>query len=780
MRLTLALALTVLGAACGASRAAAQGGRVQGTVRDAVANTPVPAAEVLLVPGSRRALTDGEGRFELTVPAEGEVSLLVRRPGYAPTRIRLEAASVTPIDVTLAPATTILDPVVTVATRDARSLAEVPAALAVADSTAIVFGRTAGLHEALRAVPGVLAASRSGGDDLNLAIRGSSGARPTNGVRGVAVHLDGVPLSEADGAARLDMIELSAARQVEVLRGPASALYGGAVGGVINVVSRTGAENRGLVARAQRGAFGFEKYDVYAGAPTGDGRGGLNGNAAYTWSEGFRDRNETRLWRAALRADYRPASRTLVAGEVTGSSNDGEIPGALTQAEFDADPDQASPIAARWGFGRVDERWRSGLRVLQGLGEASEASAYLYYGGRTLLFPRPQQVVELDAQRTQAGARARAARAFGAPLDLTAGVDYDILAGTDQRWQNDSGRRGPLRESGYLSVPNLGLYGQAEVHPRPDLDIVLGLRHETVQYRYQCDQDAALDASRRLTTLAPKVAVAWRPDRRSTVYATVARGADYPVIGEIAPLPCGAQNQSLEPRTLWNYEVGTKWFAGERLLLDAALFFADVRGEFISAVAADGTVVLQNAGQSRNVGVEFGVTWLATPWLDLIGAYTFSDFRLQQYEAIVLDATGDSVLTDFGGKLLPAVPQHRLVGEVRLRPLRWLQAGAVVEWQSRMFVENGNAVEGVVYARPAPGQPLQAVPFRAVPARALAHLNARATWGPTAVFVSLENVIGTRYTSAVTVNSELGRFYDAGAGRFLTVGLSLAGWPRGF
>jgi hypothetical protein len=34
--------------------------------------------------------------------------------------------------------------------------------------------------------------------------------------------------------------------------------------------------------------------------------------------------------------------------------------------------------------------------------------------------------------------------------------------------------------------------------------------------------------------------------------------------------------------------------------------------------------------------------------------------------------------------------------------------------------------------------------------------------------------------SAITVNSELGRYYDAGAGRFLTLGLSLSGWPGGF
>ena len=92
-------------------------------------------------------------------------------------------------------------------------------------------------------------ASRYGTDEVSIGIRGSA-ARGGNAVRGVAVLLDGIPLTESDGVARLDLIELAASRQVEVVRGPASALYAGSPGGVVNVVSRTGRDSRGISARA--------------------------------------------------------------------------------------------------------------------------------------------------------------------------------------------------------------------------------------------------------------------------------------------------------------------------------------------------------------------------------------------------------------------------------------------------------------------------------------------------------------------------------------------------
>src|SRR5690606_19786782 len=282
------------------------------------------------VPGTAlSAWSDLTGQFQLPVPA-GPVELRVRRIGFLPvTRLYSGAEAADRIEFLLEPAPTELAPVVVTATRDARSLADVPAAVPVADSTVINAGRTAGLHEVLRYAPGVQANSRYGLDDVNISIRGS-GIRSSFGVRGVAVVLDGVPITEPDGQTRLDLVELAAARQVEVLRGPASALYGGAAsGGAVNIISRNGAESQGLTARALGGTYGFRKYDASYGTGFGAGRGSVLASGAWTDSDGFRAHNADRIWRLNLRSEYALADQSGVALEASTSDLDMKIPGNL-------------------------------------------------------------------------------------------------------------------------------------------------------------------------------------------------------------------------------------------------------------------------------------------------------------------------------------------------------------------------------------------------------------------------------------------------------------------
>src|SRR5690606_12274270 len=59
------------------------------------------------------------------------------------------------------------------------------------------------------------------------------GARTQFGVRGVRVVADGIPATFADGQSALESIDPGSVETAEVIRGPASALYGNASGGVI-------------------------------------------------------------------------------------------------------------------------------------------------------------------------------------------------------------------------------------------------------------------------------------------------------------------------------------------------------------------------------------------------------------------------------------------------------------------------------------------------------------------------------------------------------------------
>lgn len=771
-----------------APAAAQQQGAAFGVVRDGATGDPVAEADVMA--GSNRVRTAADGKYRLEGLAAGPVDVAVRRVGYLPVTKRIVVSAGVPAqaDFSLTASATTLETMVVTATRDERSLRDVPAAVTAVDTAVIESGRTAGLDEVLRYTPGILAQSRYGGDDVNLSVRGS-GIRTTFGVRGVAVLLDGVPITEPDGLTRLDLIELAQARQVEVVRGPASALYGGvASGGAVNIISRTGQESRGANLRVQNGAFGFEKYDGYLGTTFDRERGSVLLSGAHTDADGFRDFNHNSMTRFNLRAEWKPALRTRVSVDASSSNLDMNIPGALTETEFQADPNQANPVNVTNVYARRDERYRTGLRLDQALGSEGmlQTTSYLYYGGRTLDHPI-FQVLEQNLHRIQVGTRLQA------PLDrrddprvlATAGVDYDNLYGTDKRFVNQGGVPGAMVANGYLALPNVGLYGVAEARVAAPLTVSAGLRYDRVEYDLDNYMNPALSADKVFDQVSPKFSATWRASSATTFYGAVARGFEVPTSGELTASPDPAQpiNDSLAPKSLWNYEVGAKTLIGNAVFLDVSLFYADITGEFLSRTIPTPTgprPVFENAGSSRNIGLEVGWTALLTRWLDFTGSYTFADYKLKDYQSLVVNSAGQSVLTDFSGNRLPGVPVHRLGGELRFRPVKSLLAGVGVEWQSRTYVDNGNTESGTIYYRSFGSPTVNAVPFSAIPAWGIVNLNARYTIGFATVFGNVENVFNKTYVANAVINDGTGRFYNAGAGRFAVLGISVAAFPGGF
>jgi iron complex outermembrane recepter protein len=771
MRVATAVAILLAGSA---ARLPAQDGSLRGQVVRSDRPIGLADADVELRPSGARTRTDARGFFLFRRVAAGPAELAVHRVGFAPAvvRVQVNAATPTAVEIALEPVATILDPIVTVASRDPRSLSQVAAAVSVADTSAIRRNRTVGLHETLRMMPGVQVASRYGTEDVNIGIRGST-ARARVAIRGVAVLLDGIPLTEPDGVARPDLIELAASRQVEVVRGPVSALYAGSPSGVVNVVSRTGRDSPSVSAGALGGAFGFRKYDGQAGGVFAGGRGSGFVAASYTWADGYRSHSDADIMRAQLALDYVAAPGTQIAIQANGSRLDSQLPGSQTQTQFDGDPDGVAPAAAMFGFGRDDNRYRAGTRIEQVVGKGI-ASGYFFYTGRTLESPNAGTITNLNLHRVQGGGRLRADRVARLPLDMTIGLDYDKLFGTDKRWQNVNGVPGALSGDGYLSVPNLGAYSQVEWPAAATATVTLGLRYDRVAYRFESYVSGTIPKQETtFDQLSPRLSGVWNPDSATSLYTSVGRGFEVPGIGELSPSPGAPISQSLRPKSLWNYEVGARRVVGSRLLLTGSVFYADVRGEFVPRTV-DNMSRPENASRSRNAGVELGVTVRASRHVELVAGYTFLDPRMQEYASAVLDSTGMLQPVDFSGKLLPGVPRHRLTGEVRVSPVADLDFGVQVEWQSIVYVESSNADTGIWYFQPLPGAPVEQVPFRAVPGRALVHLNAAWRLGPATLFGTVENLFGLRYAGTVLANELLGRFYEAGPPSCVSVGLRVS------
>src|SRR5437773_4891688 len=157
------------------------------------------------------------------------------------------------------PDTVMLNPVVVTATRFPRSAAGVPAAVTVLPGVDL---RAQGIHtvlEALRDVPGAaVVQTGSFGGQTSLFLRGGQ----SNYVK---VLVDGVPVNQPGGSFDFANLTTDNVERIEVVRGPASVLYGSdAVTGVGQILTRRGIGVAGADASVWAGNYGTFDSDVRA------------------------------------------------------------------------------------------------------------------------------------------------------------------------------------------------------------------------------------------------------------------------------------------------------------------------------------------------------------------------------------------------------------------------------------------------------------------------------------------------------------------------------------
>jgi len=181
-----------------------------------------------------------------------------------------------------------LDTVVVTATRYPSRLKDIAQAVLVLERSDIEARKPASLAEALRDQAGI--------DIRDYGVSGSFAGINMRGVPSTAVIVlvDGQPINSIlNGAADLSSVDIDEVERIEIIRGPASSLYGAnALGGVVNVITRHRYEKfayRGKtdVACAVRSKiYSTNNFFLDTGGPFGDMNYGLGGGLTY--ADGFR------------------------------------------------------------------------------------------------------------------------------------------------------------------------------------------------------------------------------------------------------------------------------------------------------------------------------------------------------------------------------------------------------------------------------------------------------------------------------------------------------------
>lgn len=602
------------------------------------------------------------------------------------------------------------------------------------------------LGDALRAVPGVQVDDRYNfalGERIS--VRGF-GARSQFGVRGVRVLVDGIPATLPDGQTALSHVDPAALGRAEVIRGPASALYGNASGGVIRFTSPP-APDAPLASehRALAGAHGLRRVE--------SGVGGRRGRTEYrafgSWLgfDGFRAHQEaTRALGGGSVAWEGARDRLrLTLGAVRW---DAENPGSLSDSLLRADPSAAFARNVQQRTGERGTQAQLGASWERALGRATlDVSGHVL--GRSLVNPIPNVVIDLD--RRVGGARA-ALSGDGGGLRWTLGAEAETQHDDRRNHANEAGERGAITLDQREGVRRGAAFAQATLSPAAGVDVMAALRWDRFRFaaadRLVSAENPDDSGARWMGSLNPAlgVSVAVAPSVR--VYANLATAFETPTTTELANRPDGAGgfNPALDPQRTVSLEAGAKARLAGWAWLEVAAYHARVHDALIPFEVPDaaGRVFYRNAGEARHRGIEAAAVVTPRPEWTARAAYTLTGARFMRY---VVDGA------DLSGNRVPGVAPHRLEASVLRVPARGLLLGLDLRAVSATPVADDDA-EGRA----------DAAAYTLVDARigweGLGRTGARVS-----PFLGVSNLLDRAHVGAVTVNAFGARYYEPGPRR---------------
>ncbi len=503
-------------------------------------------------------------------------------------------------------------------------------------------------HETMVRVPGVWISRGSEQEHLT-AIRSAVLTGP--GACGAfLLQENGVPIRPAGFCNVNNLFELNVeqAEAVEVIRGPASALYGGnALHGVINVVAPAATPPRPNRVLLEAGPWNYFRAGLDVSAEIGAGR--LRALLQATSADGWRDdtgHDQQKLNVAFDSSVGAWETSTLLAATRLDQDTGGFVIGEDAYKDPELRSTNPNPEAYRkaWAL-RLSSEW---LRPLEE-GSAVVLTPYLRVSDMEFLQHfLPGQPLEENGQWS-AGIIARW-RNPGPELSWTVGAHLEYADTWLEQTQDEPTVGTPF----LVETRPPGVHYDYEVesvlaaafydltwHVHPDVDLIHSLRLETVRYDYAnrtltgntrddgtpcgfggCLYSRPADRSDRFTDIAARVGAEYRPGYRTRGWLTAGIGFRAPQTTELYRLQSGQEVTDLESESLRSLELGFET-GTDRVGASITGFLERKKDE----VLRDANGFNISAGRTRAEGVELDLNYQPAEQHRLTLAATWSRHR---------------------------------------------------------------------------------------------------------------------------------------------------------
>ena len=542
----------------------------------------------------------------------------------------------------------------------AKIIQRTPGGAAVVDSKAFNNDFSINFEDTLSTVPGVFATKRFA-EETRISIRGS-GLQRNFHQKGLVALQDGIPFNSADSSGDFQEIDNLTLQRIEVYKGGNGLQFGGtSIGGVINMITKTGQSNPGHELRLEGGSFDTYRGNIQSGFKFNNSD--LFLSITGLKSNGFRIHADNESYKFNSNYGIKFSENVETRFYFTVNHIELELPGTVSRSVALNNPESSLTTVSTSNQHRDILSFRFSNKTTFDLGKGKKIDVGAFITDKKLVHPITPFVGIIDQDSNNFGVYAqgygqyqigRFKNTFRMGVTTHAGMtDAKVFSNF-----NLGPRRGALTADTDQTAYNVVVFGENQFFVTPQLALIAGgqvvYAHRDV-FNHLTPSETDSDT---YESFNPRFGVLYDHTPTLQFFANVTKSFEPP---DFTDLTQGGTAGFIElnAQKAWTVEAGIR---GQQGIFnwDLTLYRAWLKDEILSFTVG-GTIPATgfNAQNTIHQGVEAGLGIVLAENLvssgdrvKLNNVYTYSDFRFE----------GDD---QFGDNSIAGVPPHVLRSELR-------------------------------------------------------------------------------------------------------------------
>ena len=545
-----------------------------------------------------------------------------------------------------------------------QNLISLPASVSVINQKQIERSSTNSLLPVLNTISGVKMEERSPGS-YRISIRGGL-LRSPFGIRNIKVYYDDFPLTDAGGNTYFNLIDQSAIKNIEVLKGPDGSLFGANSGGVILVKTQAKADETSL--NFSGGSYGYARQNFSLNKSNKNFE--FNINQAVQLADGYREHSQLKRYFFQTQEKWKYSEKSALKFSGFYSNLGYETPGGLNPAQYEANARSARPRVGNTPGAAEQQAGIYNQTLFGGLAHEitfiKNWKHVISISGINTNFENPfitnyeKRKENSFALRSYFEYKNQPNKNFN--YQWNTGWEYQTTNTAIRNYRNNQGTPTTIIAADKITNQLQFLFTRLAIQSGEHLKAEVSTSLNIARFKYEGLPESTTNSvfgSQKLENQwMPRLALSYLFTNDIVMRGIISRGYSIPTTAEIRASDAKI-NPDLKPESGWNYEIGFRARTPfESVNLDIALFSYQLDNAIVRRVNANDQDFFVNAGGTSQKGIELTI---ATNLLkqktgfiksiDFNNAFTFNDFKFKDY------VVGKN---DFSGNLLTGVPKVNL------------------------------------------------------------------------------------------------------------------------